>query len=190
MHAWHWVSSAICLVGMILFAVTGITLNHAAGIEARPQVQNWTGVLPQALRASLSQKAANSALPMEVRRWLREQTGQRIPLRPAEWSDDEVYLSLPRAGGDAWLSIDRATGEVEYERTDRGWVALFNDLHKGRNTGPAWSWFLDIFAIACLVFCMTGLVLLKLHAGHRPSTWPMVMAGLAIPVLLVVLLLH
>ncbi|MBU2328652.1 MAG: PepSY-associated TM helix domain-containing protein, partial [Alphaproteobacteria bacterium] len=32
-HTWHWMSSAICLVGMILFAVTGITLNHAGSIE-------------------------------------------------------------------------------------------------------------------------------------------------------------
>jgi len=26
---WHWISAAICLVGMILFAITGVTLNHA-----------------------------------------------------------------------------------------------------------------------------------------------------------------
>ncbi|WP_375269584.1 PepSY-associated TM helix domain-containing protein, partial [Phenylobacterium sp.] len=26
---WHWISAAICLIGMMLFAVTGITLNHA-----------------------------------------------------------------------------------------------------------------------------------------------------------------
>ena len=26
---WHWISAAICLIGMLLFAVTGITLNHA-----------------------------------------------------------------------------------------------------------------------------------------------------------------
>jgi uncharacterized protein len=26
---WHWISAAISLIGMILFAATGITLNHA-----------------------------------------------------------------------------------------------------------------------------------------------------------------
>ena len=35
LHEWHWVSSAICLVGMILFSITGFTLNHAGQIEAR-----------------------------------------------------------------------------------------------------------------------------------------------------------
>src|SRR3546814_1996679 len=52
-------------------------------------------------------------------------------------------------------------------RTDRGWIAYLNDLHKGRHTGAAWSWFLDLFAVACLVFSLTGLVLLQMHAGQR-----------------------
>ena len=33
MRQWHWISAAICLIGMLLFAVTGITLNHAGKIE-------------------------------------------------------------------------------------------------------------------------------------------------------------
>ena len=38
LHQWHWISAAVCLIGMLLFAVTGITLNHAAQIEAKPVV--------------------------------------------------------------------------------------------------------------------------------------------------------
>jgi hypothetical protein len=34
---WHWINSAVCLIGMLLFAVTGLTLNHAAKIEAKPR---------------------------------------------------------------------------------------------------------------------------------------------------------
>ena len=112
------------------------------------------------------------------------------PEQPAEWSEQEVYLSLPRPGGDAWLSIDRTTGAVEYERTSRGWIAYLNDLHKGRNAGAAWRWFIDIFAIACLVFCITGLFLLQMHARQRPSTWPYVVLGLVLPLLLALLFIH
>ncbi|MBJ7418100.1 MAG: PepSY-associated TM helix domain-containing protein, partial [Niveispirillum sp.] len=57
-------------------------------------------------------------------------------------------------------------------------------------TGPVWSWFLDIFAVACLIFCVTGLFLLHLHAGKRPSTWPLVGLGLVAPMLLLILLIH
>jgi hypothetical protein len=72
-------------------------------------------------------------------------------------------------------------GQVEYEKTDRGWISYFNDLHKGRNTGTAWSWFIDVFTVACLVFCITGLFLLQMHAGKRPATWPLVALGLVAP---------
>ena len=36
LHSWHWISAAVSLTGMILFAVTGITLNHAASIPGDP----------------------------------------------------------------------------------------------------------------------------------------------------------
>ena len=97
--------------------------------------------------------------------------------RDAEFSADEIYLPLPEPGADAWLSIDLASGDIEYERSDRGWVAYFNDLHKGRHTGTAWSWFIDIFSIGCVVFCVTGLFLLQMHSAKRPTTWPVVGAG-------------
>ena len=83
-----------------------------------------------------------------------------------------------------------ATGEAEHESTDRGWVAYFNDLHKGRNAGPWWSWFIDLFAVAALVFSLSGLFLLQMHARHRPSTWPMVGLGVLLPLLIALLLIH
>ena len=79
---------------------------------------------------------------------------------------------------------------MEYERTERGWISYFNDLHKGRNAGPAWGWFIDLFAVACIVFTATGLFLLQLHARQRRSTWPLVALGLLIPALLALLFIH
>ncbi|MGB9109724.1 MAG: PepSY-associated TM helix domain-containing protein, partial [Telluria sp.] len=38
LHQWHWISSAICLMAMLLFSITGFTLNHATQIEAKPAV--------------------------------------------------------------------------------------------------------------------------------------------------------
>ena len=110
--------------------------------------------------------------------------------RPAEWSPEEAYVSMPSPGADAWLSIDRETGAVEFERTARGAVSYLNDLHKGRNAGPAWGWFIDVFAIATLVFCITGLFLLYLHARQRRMTWPLVGLGLLVPLLIALLLIH
>lgn len=194
LHHWHWISSAVCLLGMLLFSVTGITLNHAADIAARPQVEQRTAQLPAELLATLERNqaaaTATAPLPAALQPWLRDTLAVNPAGREAEWSAAEVYLPLPRPGGDAWLRIDRASGAVEYERTDRGWVSYLNDLHKGRNTGTAWRWFIDIFAAACLIFSLTGLLILKYHAGNRPATWPVVGLGVVIPALLVLIFIH
>lgn len=188
---WHWISSAICLVGMVLFAVTGFTLNHAGSLESAAQRSNVTRSLPAELLAQLESADADEApLPRELRRWLGAELGRHVPALAAEWSPDEVYLALPRPGGDAWLAIDRGSGEVEYEQSSRGAVAYLNDLHKGRNTGTAWSWFIDLFAAACLVFSLTGLFILALHARQRASVWPLVALGAVVPALLALLFIH
>lgn len=191
LREWHWISSAICLVGMLLFAVTGITLNHAAQIKATPIITTVEAQLPAELLAAIVQPESEKApLPKTLRTWLADTQQIDVRNQLAEWSEDEIYLSLPRPGGDAWLSIDLVGGEVLYELTERGWISYFNDLHKGRNTGEAWSWFLDFFAIACIIFCITGLLLLKRYAGGRPATWPMVALGLVAPWVLILLFIH
>jgi uncharacterized protein len=192
LHSWHWISSAISLVGLLLFAVTGFTLNHAGEIGAEPVTATTPAQLPPPLARTLAPDGAADSkkpLPTPVARWLAD----RYPTEAtgvAEWSADEVYLPLPRPGGDGWIAIDRASGAVTSEITNRGWVAYLNDLHKGRNSGTAWKWFIDIFAGACLVFALTGLVLLWLHARRRPMTWPLVALGLAIPAAVAVFLIH
>lgn len=188
---WHWISAAICLVGMLLFAVTGITLNHAADIKAEPKTITRDGELPAALLAPLkAAKAAQGELPAATRKWLSEEMGVKAPAGPVEWSPGEAYVALPGPGSDGWVTLDTQTGAVAYERTDRGVVAYLNDLHKGRNTGNAWSWFIDVFSVGCIVFCVTGLLLLQLHAHARKSTWPLVGLGLVIPLLLALFLIH
>lgn len=192
LYQWHWISSGLCLIGMILFAVTGITLNHASQIEAAPGVVMRTGQLPQIMVANLKTHPASSKQPVpgETGAWLRREIGVNVQDRETEWSAREIYVALPRPGGDAWLSIDRDNGAVAYEVTDRGWIAYLNDLHKGRHTGTAWSWFLDLFAVAAMIFCLTGLLLLQLHSARRPATWPVVGLGFIIPVLLLVVFIH
>jgi hypothetical protein len=192
MRQWHWISAAVCLIGMLLFALTGITLNHASRIEAKPVVTNSTAVLPAELLRQIKANAptAKSALPAPVTDWIARQMSVDTAGREAEWSAQEVYVALPRPGGDAWLNIDLAAGEVTYERTDRGWISYLNDLHKGRHTGAVWSLFLDVFAVACVIFCITGLVLLQLLATGRPSTWPLVALGFVIPALIAVFFIH
>ncbi len=188
---WHWISSAVCLVGMLLFAITGITLNHAAQITVKPRIDTIERQLPEAILSKITPPDADKApLPLPLAQWLEKELDIVVGTRSAEWSEDEIYLSLPRPGGDAWLTVDLVEGAVFFEKTDRGWISYFNDLHKGRNTGTVWFWFIDIFAVACVIFCISGLILLYRHAGGRPTTWPLVGLGLVIPTILALLFIH
>ena len=191
----HWISSAICLLGLVLFSVTGITLNHAAQIEAKPVTVQQKRVLPADLLVllqapGLAPASTHQPLPAEIVDWLARSLKVDAFNAGAEWSDDEIYIPLPRPGGDAWLRIGLTDGEVEHEITERGWISWLNDLHKGRHTGGAWSLFIDIFAVGCLIFSLSGLLILKMHAAQRLSTWPLVGLGVVVPALLALLFIH
>lgn len=189
----HWISSALSLLGLLLFSVTGITLNHAEQIEARPLITRSTAILPAALLPELRRQAMLgkvAILPTATDAWLDERFRIDAGASDAEWAEDEVYLALPRPGGDAWLRIALEDGAVEYELTDRGWISWLNDLHKGRHTGCLWRLFIDLFALACLFFAATGLLLLHLQSAQRPSTWPLVAFGALLPALIALLFIH
>ena len=190
-HGWHWMSAALSLIGILAFAITGITLNHAGSIDAAPKVREFKARLPAPLLGSLAHPAANSApLPAVVAGEVESRIGLNAAGKPGEWSDGEVYVALPRPGGDAWVSIDRHSGAISAEVTDRGWISWLNDLHKGRNTNGAWNWFIDAFAVACILFTLTGLVLLYMHSKPRRLTWPLVGLGFVIPLLVILIFIH
>lgn len=192
LHQWHWISAALSLVGLILFAATGVTLNHAAQIPAEPVTKETSAVLPAPLleRLKAFPTETTDPAPDAVARWAAAELGAPIAGKPSETTEAELYVALPAPGGEGWLTIDRATGQATRVDTTRGPVAWLNDLHKGRNTGPVWYWFIDVFAVACLVFAVTGLALLWLHARNRKSTWPLVAAGLLIPAVIALIFIH
>ena len=191
LHRWHWMTASVSLAALLVFSATGITLNHAAQIESTAHTETRSETLPASvLRSFAGEFAPDAPLPASANDWLSREMDIHTSGRSVEWSDAEVYISLPQPGGDAWLAIDRMTGELEYEHTSRGTIAWLNDLHKGRNTGAAWRWFIDLFAVACLLFALTGLWLLHMHARQRGKTWPLVGLGVAVPTLLIILFMH
>lgn len=180
---------------MVLFAITGITLNHAGQIKATPDIAEHTAQVPPDILASIAAEPEEKSdfkkiVPKELRHWISKELNVTLGGRAYEWSDVDIYIDLPMPGGDAWMSIDRETGEIIYERTTRGAIAYLNDLHKGRNTGSEWILFMDIFSVASVIFCLTGLILLWVHARRRPTTWPIVAAGFLIPILVLIVFVH
>lgn len=194
---WHWVSSALSLIAMLFFAVTGITLNHAELFEnSSAKVVRQSAVLPPAVLAAVNadaQSAGQTApdqVPPALRAWLARTWQLALYPKGIERSADEIFIDLKRPGVDASLSIDRHSGAIDYERADRGWAAYFNELHRGRNAGAVWTGFITFFGACCVVFCVTGLLLLQARARQRWNVWPITGLGLIVPLLLMLLFVH
>ncbi len=190
LRQWHWISSAVSLMGLLLFSVTGFTLNHAAQIEAEPKITKVERQVPQAALAGLSCVTANVPLTPVQAKAIRGATG--VDVRGATVDADEagIYLTLSAPGVDSTLEISRSDGHATYERTDRGLIAVLNDLHKGRHSGPVWALFIDLIAIACVVFAITGFGLLWLYSRGRRVTWPLIALGIVLPFILFLLFVH
>jgi hypothetical protein len=88
---------------------------------------------------------------------------------PAEFTADEHHcmVSFHGPGYTATAFINRATGEYKLSEARHGLVAVLNDLHKGRATGIAWSWVIDVTAVVMTVASITGLALLLVYKRRR-----------------------
>lgn len=190
LRTWHWISSAICMAGLSLFAVTGFTLNHAASIEAKPQTITRAASLSPGLLATLAKARNGEPLSREMAAGLEKETQVSVAGRDVEVADGELTVDLAGPGVDSYLTIDLASGDANYERISRGAIAVLNDLHKGRDAGPIWGWFIDIIAIGCILFSLTGLGLLWIHARGRAWTWPLTSIGFVIPITLFLIFVH
>ena len=192
MRQWHWISAAICLIGMLLFAITGITLNHASQIESKPQVTAKTAQIPADLLRQVKDEkgAAKRPLPASLRTWVAQALGpdDRRPRRRMVAGD----LRLAAAAGRRCLALDRSRHRRSALRDAPTAAGSRSSTTCTRAAIPAprGRVFIDVFAVACVVFCVTGLVLLQLLAGQRPSTWPLVGLGLVIPLLLAIFFIH
>jgi len=190
LRTWHWISSALCLAGLLLFAVTGFTLNHASSIEAQPTTETREIPLSTALLAMVAKARNGVPLEADVADAFERETNVAVAGRDAEVSDGEVNIDLAAPGVDSYITVDTAAGTASYERIHRGTIAVLNDLHKGRDAGPVWAVFIDVIAVACVIFSLTGLGLLWVHARGRSLTWPLTTLGLVLPAILFILFVH
>lgn len=190
LRQWHWISSAVCLVLMLMFAATGITLNHADVFERRSEPVVREVALPGALQDRLAKLAPQTVVPDALAAEIRRLTGADVTARKADNQYGEIVFDLAAPGKDRVLTVDLNAGTMTYEVTNRGTVALFNDLHKGRHAGSAWKLLIDLSAGFFVVFALTGFGLLWLHARARVSTWPLTALGSVAPLVVFILLVH
>jgi len=154
----HIYLSMVSFVILFFFALTGITLNHAgwfAKNAARTRTQKGTVQLSWVKTAD-----AISVDKLNIVEQLRAVHDIKGALEEFTVEDAQCMLSFHGPGYTADATINRETGEYELTETRMGFVAILNDLHKGRDTGSTWSWVIDISAALMVVVSLTGLALI------------------------------
>ncbi|WP_423840880.1 PepSY-associated TM helix domain-containing protein [Vibrio mytili] len=162
-----YISMALLLV-TLFFAITGITLNRSELFERNePIVQQHALVIPAAslflsstsfqpnrseVIAYLKREVQLSGMPSALDVYTEVEAGELLV--------GELSMDFKGPGYNATVFVDMTTGEAEVETTHYGIVALLNDLHKGRNSGDVWKWFIDATALLMVFFVLTGVCLL------------------------------
>ena len=103
---------------------------------------------------------AGQVAKLDIVEHLRKTHGVRGALADFRVNERECMVSFKGAGYAADAFIDRESGHYNLTQTEHGFIAVINDLHKGRDTGPVWSAVIDISAIVLTVISLTGLTLL------------------------------
>lgn len=106
---------------------------------------------------------------LEIVEHLRKEHKVRAALSEFTIDDQECSLAFRGPAYAADVYLDRATGEYEINQVSEGFVAILNDLHRGRHTGPVWSLVIDITAITLSIVSITGLGLLLYIKRRRRS---------------------
>lgn len=181
----HIYVSMIGLLAILFFSATGVTLNHPDWFFADAQALSHEDGEMNPEWLTLDADAGADAVAsddqrvsrLEVVEFLRERHGVRGALSDFVIDEFECEVMFKGPGYSADAFIDRETGAYTLTESYAGFVAVMNDLHKGHETGPVWSLFIDAIAVLLIVVSLTGLILLLYLKKRRRAGLVTVLAG-------------
>jgi len=181
---WLHIYVSCALFGLLLFfCLTGITLNHP-GWAGKALTETRSFSLPEQLLS----KQDDDYQVKRIQAYIEEKTGLASP-RSVDIALDigELTYDYPLPAGYAFVTVLLEDRLVEIEHARGGLLALFNDLHKGRHSGIAWAWLIDLSAALMILFTLTGIAILLQNAKHRRRAFVALLLGLASPLFIYLL---
>lgn len=171
----HTYLSMFSFMILLFFAVTGFTLNHAEWFDSQRSTSQFHGALDHSWLGSAGSK---DVAKLEIVEYLRRVHNIRSAVGEFQVDDEQCEVSFKGPGYEAGAIIDRGTGQYDLSVTRFGFVALVNDLHKGRDTGSRWSAVIDFSAVLMTLVSLTGLTLIFFLTKRRFSGLVVFAAGL------------
>ena len=174
-------TSMVALVLVLFFGLTGITLNHPSWTFGDDTERSEdSGTLPF---DAVGPDGAVAYLPIaEHGRSVHGFSGEVSAFGEAA---GQATIIFKKPGYSAEISVEIDSGQYRTVVEQQGWVAVMNDLHKGRDARSAWSWTIDISGAFLVVVALTGLVMQFYLRKRRTSALWTVAGGLVVTVILV-----
>lgn len=180
----HIYSSTALFALLVLFCVSGLVLNHVSWLANDKTDGQLEQPLPAELQQSLKQDA-QAALP-QLTLYLTKQFNLEQP-KSVEWDEEEILLDYPLPAGFAYVIVEPAPGLLSLGYQKGGFLTLIGDLHKGRHTGDAWAWVIDLSAVLMVLFAITGCIILLQNRNKRRLGLWLTALGLVTPWLIYLL---
>jgi hypothetical protein len=159
---------------MLLFGITGFTINHEDWFGATaPHLTEAEGITPAALIAAQDR--------LGVVEHLRAAFHITGAVSGYDDLDDKLSIGF-KSPNQIWeVEIDKASGKTYVHLESFNFTALINNLHRGRYAGAPWGWVIDFSAILIVIACFTGVVLwLVLPKRRRIGTAAMLLGTVGV----------
>lgn len=168
----------------LFFVVTGITLNHQQWLPGAEPAEVTEVELPDQLAQDQRWQSAPLAMVPELQRYLAHEFAVAGSNVSVDWdqADRLMVINVKRPGGYSVAEIEPDAALLVLEDREYGFIAVINDLHKGRNSGLLWIIALDVFSLLMLVFLVTGVWLVVPQKKRRKMLFSLAGLGLVVTV--------
>ena len=190
--AWsRWIHIYLSMFGLaviLFFSITGLTLNHPDWFFEEQTVQSAGKMRVHWLDNGTTAPAdwdeydhSHAVSKLEIAEYLRSEHRLQGGVTDFLAFEDECEVTFQGPGYAAIARIDRDTGRYTVDVTTNDFVTVMNDLHKGRHTGTAWSWIIDVSAIIGTLVAVSGFILIFfLRLRRRAGILTAAFGGLAL----------
>lgn len=178
----HVYTSMICLVVVLFFGITGVTLNHPSWTFGDEVVRNtYSGTLPDTFLAD-----DGDIDYLAVTEFVRETHDVKGTVEDYGDSGGDGTVSFKAPGYAADLFFQTDTGAYDVTIEEDGFVAVMNDLHKGRYADSSWKWLIDLSGGFLVVISLTGLGIQLFLRKRRTTALIVAGVGLVLTVALMI----
>ena len=165
-------------VGLIIaFAISGIAQNHRKQWKPEKYVYEFKKV-------ETAFRLPKESVTKEVVAAFSKENGLEEMRQFDVRKDSSLVISYKDA--DATIKLATGKGEINIWRK-RPVFAQLTMLHKN-NGNLWWIWYSDIFSLGLIIIASTGMFLMKGKNSFKGRGWKFALAGLVVPIVVLILL--